>query len=222
MLTAMTTPPDIARVLRAWRAAGDLVQLREPADSAEIAAAERELGVGLPPEVRELYAACDGMRLRGGDLALHALRDTAHLSVATASRQLREWDWPVPDELVVVGDNGGGEAFGVWVVPGARRAPVVMMGSPGEEADLAVVGTTLGGFLAAWTAYYLPIEADGDPAAGRFLDEIGVPEHLRGRDDEEGLWALLAWASPGLPDPRPDPYERPLAPEEITRLARAD
>ena len=142
------------------------------------------------------------------------------LGAATASAQLREWDWPVPEELLVIGDNGGGEVFGVWVVPGARRAPLVQMGSPTEEADLAVLGTTLGGFLAAWTAFYLPLAGEGDPAVDRCLHELDVPAHLRSGDSEEHLWALLAWASPDLPDPQPDPYERPQVPHEITRLAQ--
>lgn len=207
-------------MLRAWRAAGDLVELGSPADEDTIARAEAGLGHPLPPEVRELYVACDGMSLAGADLTLHPLHDVGRLGVATASGQLREWNWPVPEELLVIGDNGGGEVFGVWDVPSARRAPLVEMGSPTEEADLAVLGTTLAGFLAAWTAYYLPLAGEGDPAVDRCLHELGVPADLRSGDTEEHLWALLAWGSPDLPDPRPDPYERPLAPQEITRVAQ--
>lgn len=220
-MLAVMASVDLPTVLRGWRAAGSLVSRGEPATSAELARVEVELGRPLPPEMLELYAACNGVRLAGGDLALHALHDADHLGVANASRQLREWEWPVPPELLVVGDNGAGEAIGLWVVPDAQRAPVVLMGTPTDELNLAVVGTTLAGFLAASTAYSLPLAAPGDPAVTHCLDELGVPAQLRGGEDDEDQWALLAWASPDLPDPRPDPYERPMTPEDITRLARS-
>ncbi len=213
------TTPDIPRVLRAWRAAGAHVDLAEPADEALVARAESELGLPLPPAVRDLYAASNGMSLASGDLLLHPL--VGPEGVTTASRRLRSWDWPVPEELLVLGDNGGDEVIGVWVVPEARRTLVVMMGSPTEEPDLAVLGTSLGGFLAAWSAYFLPLGDPGDdPAVADCLAELGAPAPLTSPDDEEHFLRLLAWASPGLPDPRPDPYERPVSPAELTRLAR--
>ncbi|PYG01677.1 hypothetical protein SAMN05216184_101136 [Georgenia satyanarayanai] len=217
------TTPDIQRVLRAWRAAGAHIELGEPADEALIARAEAELGLPLPREVRELYAAGNGMSLASGDLVLHPLVGLEHQGVTGGSRQLRQWDWPVPEELVVLGDSGGEEVLGVWVVPEAQRTLVVTMGSPLDEPALAVLGTSLAGFLAAWSAYFLPLGDPGDdPAIADCLAELGAPAPLTSPDDEEHLLRLLAWGSPDLPDPRPDPYERPLSPAELTRLAQQD
>ncbi|MCM3659578.1 SMI1/KNR4 family protein [Georgenia satyanarayanai] len=215
------TAPDIPRVLRAWRAAGAHVNFGEPADEALVARAQSGLGFPLPQEVQDLWAAADGMSLASGDLVLHPLVGPEHRGVTTASRQLREWDWPVPEELLVLGDNGAEEVIGVWVVPEARRTLVVMMGSPSGEPDLAVLGTSLGGFLAAWSAFFLPLGDPGaDPAIADCLAELGAPAPLTSPDDEEHFLRLLAWASPDLPDPRPDPYERPLSPAELSRLAQ--
>ncbi|MBD8062858.1 SMI1/KNR4 family protein [Oceanitalea stevensii] len=215
------TTPDTARVLRAWRAAGAHVDLGPPAEEAEIARAESSPGLSLPREVRELYGACNGMSFASGDLVLHPLTGPGGEGVTTASRQLRERDWPVPEELVVLGHTGGEEVLGVWVVPEARRSLVVLMGSPSEEPGLAVLGTSLGGFLAAWSAYVLPLGDPGDdPAVADCLAELGAPAPETTPDDEEHVLRLLAWASPDLPDPRPDPYERPLSPVELTRLAQ--
>lgn len=101
--------PDLERVLRAWDAAGDLVDRGAPADPATRALAEQELGRALPEQLRAFYTACDGMSLASGDLRLHPLRgtDTGErtdgaadgATVTTAARQLREWEWPVPAEL---------------------------------------------------------------------------------------------------------------------------
>ncbi|WP_454085264.1 SMI1/KNR4 family protein [Georgenia sp. Marseille-Q6866] len=215
------TTPDIAQVLAAWRAAGAHVDLGAPGDDGLITRAESELGFALPQEVRELYAACNGMALASGDLVLHPLVGPHGEGVTTASRQLREWDWPVPQELLVIGGNGGDEVLAVWVVPEARRTLVVMMGSPAEEPDLAVLGTSLAGFLAAWSAYFLPLGDPGDdPAVADCLAELGAPPPETSPDDEEHFLRLLAWASPDLPDVRPDPYERPLSSAELTRLAQ--
>ncbi|WP_152191713.1 SMI1/KNR4 family protein [Georgenia satyanarayanai] len=215
------TTPDIARVLRAWRAAGAHVDLGAPVDERLLARAESELGFPLPQDVRDLYAACDGMALASGDLVLHPLVAPDGEGVTTASRQLRAEGWPVPEELLVLGGTGGDEVLGVWVVPDARRTLVVVMGSPSEEPDLAVLGTSLAGFLAAWSAYFLPLGDPGDdPAIGECLTELGAPAGPAVLDDEEHVLRLLAWASPDIPDPRPDPYERPLSPAELTRLAQ--
>lgn len=218
--TALVTTPDIPRVLGAWRAAGAHVDLGEPADDALLARAESELRFPLPQEVRELYSACNGMSLASGDLVLHPLVGPESEGVTTASTQLREWDWPVPEELLVLGGNGGDEVLGVWVVPDARRTLVVMMGSPSDEPDLAVFGTSLAGFLAAWSAFHLPLGDPGDdPAIADALAELGAPAPQTRPDDEEHFLRLLAWASPDLPDPRPDPYGSPVAPADLTRLA---
>jgi len=36
------------------------------------------------------------------------------------------------------------------------------------------------------------------------------------------VYAVLGWACPGLPDPKPDPYERGLTAEQVNEFARSD
>jgi hypothetical protein len=210
--TALVTTPDMTQLLSAWRAAGAHVDLGAPADETLIARAESELGFPLPREVRELYSACNGMALASGDLVLHPLAGSE--SVISASRQLREAGRSAAAELLVLGHTGGEEVIGVWAVPDARRTLVVAMGPPPEEADLAVLGTSLAGFLAAWTAYVLPLGDPGDdPAVADCVAELGSPRPRASAGDEEHLEDLLTWASPDLPEPG-------LGPTELTRLAQ--
>ncbi len=43
---------------------------------------------------------------------------------------------------------------------------------------------------------------------------------MTGFEDVDGqLERMLAWGNPGLPDPRPDPYERWLTVEQVTEFA---
>src|SRR5699024_235969 len=135
------------RLLDAWRLAGAHVDLGPPAGTAELARTESELGRPLPAEVRELYAACNGMSLASGDLVLHPLTGPGGKGVTTAAQQLREQAWPVPEELLVLGDNGGDEVIGVWAAADARRSLVVLMGSPLDDSPIALLGTSLTGFL---------------------------------------------------------------------------
>ena len=211
----------LAKVFDAWERSAHL-HLAEPPTAVD--AAERALGRALPDDARELYGAVGGGSFLEGNLGLHPPgppeEGEEQLTLATASALLRSWDWPVPDELVVFGDNGAGDHFGVWLPAGGGARPVVVqIGEVFEPACLAVVGDDLASFLAGWTAYYLaslgaPVDA---------LDALGVPDELRSLDEDgsdEEHFALLSWASPGLPDPCPDPYERGLTAPEVDAIAR--
>ena len=55
--------------------------------------------------------------------------------------------------------------------------------------------------------------------------EFEIPDELRSLDEdgsEEEFYSVLAWACPGLPDPKPDPYERGLTAEQVNEFARSD
>ena len=215
----------VGRALEAWRHLGELEDV--PAATAdEIADAERRLGRPLPPEARRLYESANGGTFADGNLGIHPLlaEDHDELALTTASGLLRSWDWPVPDELVVFGDNGADSNFGLWLPGSSSVRPVVVeLGEAFDDACLAVVGDDLGSFLVGRTAYYARL-IDDDAARTAALDALGLPDELRTREDadtEEAHFAALAWASPGLPDPRPDPYERGLTPEAVARHAAA-
>ena len=165
--------------------------------------------------------------LLGGNLGLYPLArpkwDDEGLTLATAADQLREWDWPVPDELVVFGHNGQGGSFGLWLPrEGDARALVVQIGEVFEDACLAVVGDDLLSFLRGWGAYYAALTGDPDNVVEQ-VPEFELPDKLAlkdgGSDDE--FYAIMQWANPGLPDPRPDPYERGLTAAQVDEIARS-
>ena len=182
----------------------------------------------IPNDLRVVCAEMAGRELLGGNLRIYPLEsdDPDTLTVANASDRLRSWDWPVPDEMVVFGDNGQGDSFGLWVPrDGDARPVVVQIGAVFEEACLAVVAEDLECFLRAWGTYYGLLL--GEPSQVQaMIAELEVPEELSSLDEDgsdEEFYAVLAWACPGLPDPKPDPYERGITAEQVNELrARSD
>lgn len=222
----MTRSPShtVPQVLTALSRVGEAVRTAPGASAQTVADAESAVGRPLPREVVELYRETDGLELAGGELQLYPLLGTdEELGVVEAAATYRSWDWAIPEELVLLGTDGRDGAIGVWTPAGARHCVVAqaVMSLDGRPA-LAVLGTSLAGFLAAWTAYYLPLSLGQTEGVTAFLDELGVPAGLREGEsefDEEHLHALLAWASPDLPDDKPDPYARPADPTVLTRLS---
>ena len=216
----------MSQVLSAWEPVREHVHTAPGVPAHRLVEAAQQLGRPLPGEVADLYRASDGVRIGEDHLTvLPLLGDEEHLGALEAADQHRSWGWIVPPDLLVLGTDGADELYGVWAPRGARRSLVVMVGDTlGETPALAVVGTTLSGFLAAWTAYHLPAELGETAAVSQCLDQLQVPDALREGEsefDEEHLHALLAWASPDLPDPEPDPYARAVRTQELDRLARA-
>jgi hypothetical protein len=83
----------------------------------------------------------------------------------------------------------------------------------------AVAGTALVPFLTARIAYYLVGE---DESAGA-LAALDVPEALREAESDDALFVeLTRWADPGLEDPDPDPYARPVDVDALRRRFGSD
>jgi hypothetical protein len=158
----------------------------------------------IPDELRKVCGELADQELCRGNLRIYPLEaaDPETLTVSNASDLLRSWDWPVPDELVIFGDNGQGDSFGLWVPhDGGARPVVVQIGEVFEDECLAVVGDDLDSFVRGWTDYYTQLN-----------------ERDLGDDD---FYEILGRANPGLPDPRPDPYERGLTAEQVDEFARS-
>jgi hypothetical protein len=101
---------------------------------------------------------------------------------------------------------------------------VVQIGAVFEEACLAVVADDIASFLRAWGTYYGLLLGE-PPQVEQLIAELQIPEELRSLDEDgsdEEFHAVLAWACPGLPDPRPDPYERGMTAEQVDEYARSD
>jgi SMI1 / KNR4 family (SUKH-1) len=169
--------------------------------------AEQALGRRLPADLREFLDVAAGKELLRGNLKIYPVAppegDDEALTLTTVSDLMRSWDWPVPDEMVIFGDNGQGDSFGLWVPrDGGARPLVVEIGEVFEDACLAVVGDDLASFLRGWTDYYTQLEE---------------------RDlNDDDFYEILGRANPGLPDPRPDPYKRGLTAAQVDEIARSD
>jgi hypothetical protein len=194
-------------LVEAWRLSSQHHELAAGASEAELAAAEADLGRSLPEAARALYRLTDGASLLGVNLRVYPLREE-ELGLVTASEWLRSVEWTIPEELVVFGDNGSDDSFGLWL-PRKRQeddpAPVIQIAEGGE--GFAVAGTSLVPFLTGWSAnYLLLLEADRSA-----LSVLGVPQRLWDAKLDEELFAeLVGWADPDLSDPNPDPYGRPV------------
>ena len=138
--------------------------------------------------------------------------DDNKLTLMSLSSKLREWDWLVPEELLLFGDDGGDSQLGVWLPEQEAcvdDCPVIELG---ETDVMAIAGTNLYRFLKGRTAYYLLLrEADA-----RSLDALGLPTDLRTDDlDDDHFARIRKWADPGIPDPWPDPYRRGVTADEL-------
>jgi hypothetical protein len=191
--------------------------------------AERALDRRLPADLRELLTEVGDEEVLAGNLRVYPLvppeGEDDVLALTTAADLLRSWEWPVPDEMVVFGSNGQDESFGVWVPKdGGARPIVVEIGETFEDACLAVVGDDLESFMRGWGAYYILLLGNPDEVS-TMVEAYELPEELSsleedGSDDE--FYAILGWANPRLPDPRPDPYERGLTAAQVDEIARSD
>jgi hypothetical protein len=215
---------SLGKVLAAWDASAELHSTNPGASSDGLERAQSEIGRPLPAAAVELYRTLDGGSLLHGNLnLLPLLPEGVTLALTTSSDVLRSWDWPIPDELLIFGDNGAGDVFGIWLPTTRDAQPVIVqVGEIFEERSFAIVGDDLSSFLLAHSAYHLLSFAEDEDVSAA-LAAIGLPEHLRESDleDDEIYFELLLWANPELPDPRPDPYTRGLTAAEIGSLARA-
>lgn len=208
------------RVLAAWTATAWLHEAGPPASLGDLESVEQAVGRRLPQTLRELYQRHDGGSWLGGDLALLPLVSGGDLSVASASTAHREWDWPVPDEVVIFGSDGGGDPLGLWLPAAAARPVVVKIGAIFEPGCMGILGEDLNAFLRAWTAYYLLLPDREAATAG--LDALELPERLRADDPDDKTFAqILEWASPTILGSMGDPYEVELTAEDVRRIAAA-
>jgi hypothetical protein len=217
---------SLPALIEVWDRSADLHTRAPGASAAEIEEAEQRLGRRLPDQVRSLYEAMNGGELFEGDLRIDPLLPSGGeddpFGVVGHSDFLRGAKWPIPPELVVFAADGTGDPFGVWmpVDQPDTRGFVVQVGAVFEEASFAVVGDDMLSFLVGWTAFYLVLMDEQRAAAA--LDVLGVPDRLRtGPEDmtEEDLGPFLGWASPGLPDPRPEAYEYPMTADDLRKFA---
>ena len=237
-LTEPTPTEKMQRVLDAWELSGEQMGLAPGVSGDEISEAERTLGWTLPDTMRMLYERGNGYFSSFGVTNLWSLRsdDPEGLSLVTGSDLYRAWEWPIPEELVLFGDSGAEEAYGLWMPDTSTGEPVIVeLGECFDPACLAIVGDDLASFLLGRSAdWFLLVLSDFYDTAP-MLDVLGVPAELRVFEkrvvgtapdiygqpidivhiDDEVTHRLFRWANPGLPDPLPDSYEHSMTPAEI-------
>lgn len=206
-------------VLNCWLKNGDIDEDAAGVSASEIDRAEHILGRKLPIELRALYQISDGFSPLGGNLEIvHLFGESENYGLTNYSDLLREWNWPVPNELVVFGGNGADALFGIWLPSGVQPGvaqPVVELGESFETSAMAIVGTSLSNFLRVRSAFYMYDDIN-------CLDLLEVPAELRGYEDDDALMAALyAWGDPAIPDCNPDPYDASLTSEEINQMCAA-
>lgn len=208
------------RIQDAWAATANRHAPRPAAAPDNVTAAEQMIGRRLPQAFRELYLVHDGGGWVGGNLNLLPLDDESEESPGSVVRHaatLRGWGWPVPDEVVVIGGDGAGDVFGLWLPDVEERPLVVTIGSIFEPGCMGIAGQDLNAFLRLRTAYYLLLPPD-DATAG--LDALDVPVELRSDDpDDTTFTKMFEWASPTVPPSLMDAYEARLTAADLHRIA---
>src|SRR6516164_9330043 len=97
----------LGRIVEAWQQAPHLHSLKPGATEAELSRFEERMGWQLPAEWRELYLIANGASLLKGNVCIYPL-EGCEFSLAEASAAHRAWNWPIPDQLCLAGDNGAG------------------------------------------------------------------------------------------------------------------
>ena len=215
--------PDIEPVLTAWELWADAAgyESRQPfspgATEQEIARVELKLGRSLPQELRALYRLTNGLSVLEGNINIAPLEGgQPNNQLVTMSAQLRKWEWPIPDELVLFGDNGGDDVFGAWIPRSSHPARTCLVVGTGEASGLlAIYGTTLARFLRASSAVHL---CDNPGGA---LNALGVPGDLRDPQmPDEAVAAIFRWADPDLPHVPPDWSTQRLTTDQVSAFFR--
>ncbi len=213
-LEPRTHVPELEPLIRCWSLSGRHHEWCPGASDSEIADAENSLNLCLPRALRAIYELSNGVGLVGGNVAINALTesDPDDLSLVGTPGTLREWDWVVPDELLIFGGDGSESTFGLWLperTTAIADCPVIEL-TTGDA--MAIAGTSFCRFLKGRTAYYLLME-EADQEA---LDALGLPAELQSDEfDDDHFAQIIRWADPDIPDPLPDPYQRGVTVQEL-------
>lgn len=124
----------LERIARAWQVLGG-DELGLPETDETLDALEASLGRRLPPEVRAVYRTIGHPEIdtMSSNLFLAPLLHGDD-AVATCADQLRGWDWEIPEEVVVIGGDGGGRVYGLWLPPeSSKRHPVLLLDTGDDD-----------------------------------------------------------------------------------------
>ena len=203
------------RIKASLKLTSDLHELHAGASQRQLREFETEAGWRLPAEWRAFYEFSNGAQLLEGNVNVYPL-DGEEFSLIRAATAHRAWEWAVPNELWLAGDNGAEELFGLWLPCATSEvAPVVTTGEIFEPGCLAIAGTSLERFLLQRCAYYLLV----CDAPAEALAAISLPVELHTNDPDDATWSAVAsWADPARPGRSDDPYKERLEGTDVEKL----
>lgn len=191
-----------------------------PATEDEIARAEDALGFRLPPSMRLLYRTYNGLQTAIIFDPLFAVPE--HPSLVASTSLMRSHGFPVTDGMFVFGGNGSEEWSALWKPDNSGLLePIVVSFHEDSEPAWAIVGDDLGSYLLGHLAAAYALEAVDHWDVSDTLDVLGLPEDLRIRPVEYGIYLdpltgeewptmtfdeglygrIIRWANPEMPGP---------------------
>ncbi|MBN8732773.1 MAG: hypothetical protein J0L64_19700 [Acidobacteria bacterium] len=183
---------DLDTLIRCWRQTPSDHQFRPAATAAELALAGEKLSLALPPALGQLYSFSNGLSLFQGHITFYPLHDeSTEICLTRVTPWLREQNWLVPAELLILGSTGIGNPIGVWIGPTSAELslPVVQLNQNFEPNCLTLAATGLIPYLTFETALDLAMSERG----GELYTLLGAPTSLPAYDlDSDG--AIDAWA----------------------------
>lgn len=228
----------IQTLLDAWKASGAYTSIEAPATETDIQAAEQKIGATLPVLLREVYPLFNGGWAWGLDF-FPLFPPPEHFALTNSNELYIEYQWRIPQEIRLFAGDGGGGAFGIWLLACGNpiyNHPVIEVGElAGEEGCMGLAGTNLISFLRGWSAYrmmmqYIILEAVDKSKELEFLNKLQVPRWLRYEHFDESQYdathawedphftQLRKWADPQLPDPSGSSYNQEYTIADLKKL----
>ena len=209
------------KLTKCWQQCMSLHELSPGASEQDIRDAEMKIGRSLTREFHTLFSYSNGISLMGGNIQIYPL-DGDEFSIVRASDAHRNWDWPIPDEVVVIGGNGQDEIYGLWAPKDEEAPPVIVeIGAIFEPGTMSIVGSSLFPFLLGQSAYYVQVWCEDRKPLTQALDILEVPPNLRtDNPDDDLMTAVIDWADPNRPDTPFDAYKARLDADGVRGILR--
>lgn len=100
---------DFDRLIDAWNHSRSMHTLRPGADETAIHTAGDRFGRHLPTALVRLLRFSDGVSIAGGNFTIESVAGIDGEDLVGMSERLRDWGWPIPDEVFAIRAASGGQ-----------------------------------------------------------------------------------------------------------------